>query len=242
MATTEAPVLELNAEELERKIRAEVKADYEGRLAAWKAKELADLEDEQRNVIAEELQKLQQKIQEEQKPLTKEAIQQLVDQEYAEIAIKLPVTREDDGSTQYQTFVVRELPQAIERKFYRQFKDRVKDKGNQLGAFAQKSQEEPFEKTIISFLETFDGAFDILTDAVSIILNPFGKTKDVNGKVIDSEWVSLNVSSNRCYSIILAQVEVNKLRDFFSRVFASGQKAQTILMPPNLQSLRQLVR
>jgi len=229
-------------EKLKAEIRAEEQKVFETRFAAWKAKELANLEDTQRTVIAEELQKLQTKIQEEQKPLTKEAIQTLVDQEYAEIAIKLPITSDTDGSLQYQTFVVRELPQSIERKFYRQFKDRVKDKGSQLAAFAQKSQEESFEKTIINFLETFDGAFDILTDAVAIILNPFGKIKDMNGKNIDPEWVGNNVSSNRCYSIILAQVEVNRLRDFFSRVFASGQRAQTILMPPNLQSLRQLAR
>lgn len=242
--TTEATVEvqpEINLDKIRSEIRAEELKKAEARFEAWKAKELANLEETQRDVIAKELQKLQAKIQEEQKPLTKEAIQQLVDQEYAEIAIKLPVTK-DDGSSDYQNFVIRELPQSVERKFYRQFKDRVKDKGSELAAFAQKSQEESFEKTIVSFLETFDGAFDILTDAVALILNPFGKIKDLNGVLIDSSWVANNVSSNRCYSIILAQVEVNKLRDFFSRIFASGQRAQTILMPPNLQSLRQLAR
>lgn len=238
--TTAIEPVEVSAEELERKLRAEISKEYKDRFEAWKAKELADLEDTQRKTIQEELQKLHKKIQEEQKPLSREAIQQLVDQEYAEISITLPVLKDEDGSTVTETFVLRELPQAIERKFYRQFKDRVKDKGSQLAAFAQKSQEESFEKTIVNFLETFDGAFDILSDAVSLILNPTGKRKDCNGVLINSEWVANNISSNRSYSIILAQVEVNKLRDFFSRVFASGQKAQTILMPPNLQSLRQL--
>lgn len=240
MPTAVEPVGAQTEQELERKIRSEVRAEerkiFEERFEAWKAKELADLEEKQNQSITEELKKIYQKIQDEQKPLTKETIQTLVDQEYAEIPIKIPVISED-GSSKTETFILRELPQAIERKFYRQFKDRVKNKGSELAAFSQKAKDESFEKQIVSFLETFDGAFDILVDAVVLILNPFGKRADIN-----AEWVANNISSNRAYSIILAQVEVNRLRDFFSRVFANGQRAGMILTPPNLQSLRQLAR
>lgn len=240
MPTAVEPVGAQTEQELERKIRSEVRAEerkiFEERFEAWKAKELADLEEKQNQSITEELKKIYQKIQDEQKPLTKETIQTLVDQEYAEIPIKIPVITED-GSSKTETFILRELPQAIERKFYRQFKDRVKNKGSELAAFSQKAKDESFEKQIVSFLETFDGAFDILVDAVVLILNPFGKRADIN-----AEWVANNISSNRAYSIILAQVEVNRLRDFFSRVFANGQRAGMILTPPNLQSLRQLAR
>lgn len=247
MSTVVDPIVGMESDKaaLEKQIRIEVRAEerkiLEDRFEAWKAKELAKLQEDQVKAIQDELAKLHQKIQDEQKPLSKEDIQQLVDQEYAEITIKIPVET-DEGKPEVETFVLRELPQSVERKFYRQFRDRVKDKGNELTAFAQKNKEEPFEKQLVSFLDTFDGAFDVLTDAVVLILNPFGKRKDSASRPIDNEWVSNNISSNRLYSIILAQVEVNKLRDFFSRISLSGQKAGTILMPPNLQSLRQLAR
>lgn len=239
MSTPAEAVGAINPVELA-KIRAEIRMEerkaMEDRLEAWKAKELAALEDKQREVITEQLQKLQEKIQNEQKPLTKEAIQDLVNQEYAEISIRIPVEQED-GTFDDETFVLRELPQSIERKFYRQFKDRVKDKGSELAAFSQKNREEPFEKQIVAFLETFDGGFDVMCDAVTLILNPFGKRREIT-----PEWVADHISCNRAYSIILAQVEVNRLRDFFSKVFTNGQRAGTLLTPLNIQSLQQLAR
>jgi len=230
MATPEVGV---NAAE----IRAQIEEEYKQRFEIWKAKDLAKLEEDQNRVIEEQIQKLYKKIQDEQKPLSKEEIQTLVDQEYAEIPIKVVVPDEDGEMTKTLNFTIRELPQSVERKFYRQFKDRLKAKGSELQAFTQVSREMPFEQQLMSFLETFDGAFDVLTDAVLLILNPFGKRQEIT-----AEWIANNLNSNRMYSIILAQVEVNKLRDFFSRLSQGGQRAMTTMTPPNMDQLRQLVR
>lgn len=232
MATSEVGVGQVSVEEL----RKQIETEYQTRFEVWKTKELANLQEEQNRTIEEEIQKLYKKIQDEQKPLTKEEIQTLVDQEYAEIPIKVSVEGED-GERKVIDFMIRELPQSVERKFYRQFKTRLKDKGSELAAFTQVNRERPMEEQLMSFMETFDGAFDVLADAIVLILNPRG-----NKDWLTTEWVANNLSSNRMYSIILAQVEVNKLRDFFSRLFQSGQRATTLVTPPNMDQLRQLAR
>jgi hypothetical protein len=225
-------VQEPQVSELEQKLRTE----YEGKFEVWKAKELATLREEDDKKIQDEVKKLFDKWQRDQKPPSLEEIKTLLEQEYAEVTIKIPVYNDEDEKEE-QLFVIRELPQSIEQKFYKQFKDRVKQKGPELAAFTQRNIDQSFEKQLSAFLETFDGAFDVLADAVLLILNPKGKKTHV-----DVKWVQENISSNRMYSIILAQVEVNRLRDFFSRVFQSGQKASTMMMPLNFQQLQALAR
>jgi hypothetical protein len=221
---------------LDVEVDTRLRAEYEAKLEVWKAKELADLREEQDKRIQDEVSKLFLKWQEEQKPLSLDDIKKLLDQEYLEIPIKIPLP-DDAGEVQNQTFVIRELPQSVERKFYKQFRTRVKEVGPELAAMVQKNMDTPFEKQIEGFLNTFDGAFDVLADGVVLILNPFGKKAEVT-----TEWVQNNISSNRQYSIILAQIEVNRLRDFFSRLFQSGQKAGTMMTPLNFQQLQRLVR
>ena len=216
---------------LEDEWKAKYQKEYEEKFNAWKAKELAELKETQDKQIQEEIGKLYKKIQDETKPPTKEEIQKLVEQEYAEIPVKLYLEGE------YQTFILRELPQAIERKFYRQFQQRLKDKGSELLAYTQRNIDKPFEEQLNAFMETFDGAFDVISDAVALILNPYQKDAKIT-----SEWCANNISSDRMYNIIRAQVEVNRLRDFFSQLFQSGQRAGTILTPLSMNRLRQLVR
>lgn len=231
MAEVEEQVNELEV------IRQEVRKEFEEKLEIWKGKELADLKAQQDKEIQEQVATLFKKWLDEQKPPSLEDVKVLLEQEYAEIPIKLGVGENEDGSTKFQTFMIRELPQAVERKFYRQFKDRIKEKGPLLSAYIQKNMDQPFEKQMEGFLETFDGAFDVLADAVVLILNPFGKKADIT-----TEWVQTTISSNRQYSIILAQIEVNRLRDFFSRLFRSGQKAGAMFTPLDTRQLRQLAR
>lgn len=213
----------------------QLRQEYEAKYEIWKAKDLAELKEKQEQEIQNEVRKLFAKWQEEQKPPSLDEIKLLLEQEYAEIPITIPVRT--DGAVAKRTFVLRELPQSVERKFYRQFKDRLKTKGPELNAFAQANMDKPFEVQLSAFLETFEAAFDVLADAVVLVLNPFGAEKDVT-----AQWVADNISLNRQYSIVLAQVEVNKLRDFFSRLSLSGQKAGTMLNPLNFQQLQRLAR
>jgi hypothetical protein len=231
---TTAPVV---AEQPVPKTEAEIRAEYESLFEVWKAKELANLTEKQQITIKEEVQKLFAKWQEEQKPPTMEEIQRTLDQEYASIKVELFVKVANEDTPQKREFTLRELPQAVERKFYRQFVQRMKDKAPQLQALAQRNMDQPFEKVLGDFMDTIDGAFDVMAEAVAIVLDPYNEDKEIT-----AAWVAGNISSNRQYSIIQAQMEVNKLRDFFSRVFQSGNKVGTMTKPLNFQSLLELAR
>ncbi len=220
-------------QQMEARIYTAAMADAEARFEVWKAKELVDLADKQQETIREEVSKLVKEYQDKQKPLSVEEIQKMVDQEYAELTIKVMVGLEKDGKPELRHFTIRELPQSVEKKFYRQFVDKVKAEGPKLAAFQQRNMDQPFETVMGDFMETFESGFDILASAVALILNPFGEDEEIT-----PDWVSRRISSNRQYSIVQAQVEVNKLRDFFSRVFRDGQNAGTILMPPSSRSSR----
>jgi len=230
MAETQEQVNEIVA------IREEFQKEYEQKFEIWKAKEFAEFKEKQDKELQEQVGKMMTKWLEEQKPPTLDDIKKLLEQEYIEVPIKIPLVN-DDGTSRVEVFTVRELPQSVERKFYRQFKDRVKEKAPQLASFVQQNMDLPFEQQVSGFLDTFEGAFDLMADATVIILNPFNKKPEIT-----AQWVADNIGSNRMYSIVLAQVEVNRLRDFFSRLFQSGQRAGTMFTPLGIQQLRQLAR
>ena len=106
-----------------------------------------------------------------------------------------------------------------------------------LESFTQAGMDQPFEQKAKAFLELFDESFDMLADAVVMCLNPFGRKK-----LVDRDWVQNNIGSDRQWSIVTAQIEVNRLRDFFSKVSQSGQRTMTTMRVPNFQQLQQLVR
>lgn len=212
------------AQEMEVRVRTEVKKEFEDLFQVWQAKDLAALAERQQADIKQEVGKLVKEYQEKQKPLTAEDIQKMLDQEYAEVTVPLMVNAENQDMPQKRTFVIRELPQAVEKQFYRQFVKTVKEKSSTFAALAQRNMDQPFETALVDFMESFEGAFDLMSEAVAIILNPFGKDSEIT-----PVWVSKNIASNRQYSIIMAQTEVNKLRDFFSRVFQNGQQMVTSL-------------
>jgi hypothetical protein len=230
MATVaETPQVE-TSQELEARLRKELKEEYEGRFQIWQAKDLADLAEKQQVAIREEVTKLVKEYQEKQKPLTAEQIQKMLEQEYAEVPLTLFVDVDNEDIPQKRTFTLRELPQSVERKFYKQFIAVVKDQAPKMEAFKQKSMDQPFEKILMDFLEACDGGFELMAGAVALILNPFNKDTELT-----AAWVGDHISSNRQLSIVLAQAEVNKLRDFFSKVFLDGQKALMSLTPQNSQ-------
>jgi hypothetical protein len=240
VSTEDPKVLETNEwignkkNELEQRVL--IRQEYEQLFEIWKAKELVALEKRNEEVITEGLKKYYDKWLEEQKPPTPEDIQQLLDQEYETFALKVQV---EDGNGEYTTelFTIRELPQVAEKKFYRQFKDRVLNKTTELQAFTQESIDQPFETKAKAFLGLLDESFDMIADTVVIVLNPFGKKKH-----IDRDWVQMNISSNRQWSIIEGQLKVNRVKDFFSRLSQSGQQTQMMMTGQRFQQLQQFVR
>jgi hypothetical protein len=62
-----------------------------------------------------------------------------------------------------------------------------------------------------------------MAEGCVICLNPKGTLA-----WLDVKWVKDNVSSERIYNILLAQVELNKLRDFFSHLFQGYQTTTSV--------------
>lgn len=220
--------------------RIAIRQESEQVLEIWKTKELKVLEDKQNEIIKENLEKLVAKYKEEQKPPTPAEIAELLNQEYETFPLKLQV---EDGTGEYKdhSFTIRELPQAVEIKFYNQFQGKILGKAQDLQAFTQESIDMPFEQKVKSILEVFGQSFDMLAETVVLVLNPFGK-KAISDKIIDREWVQSNISSNRQWNIIEAQLKVNRVKDFFLRISASGQQTQTMITGLNFQQLQRLAR
>jgi hypothetical protein len=238
-AISEASVKFLDRAKIELELRLSFRKEYEQLFQIWKDNELTELRAKQDEIIADGLKKYLLKVQEEQKPPEPEDIQKLLDQEYETFTIPVDVvsagTDEEGDIVRKVTYTIRELPQSIEKKFYRQFKTKLVGKLQMLESFTQAGMDKPFEEKAKSFLELFDESFDMLAEAVVLCLNPFGRKKD-----IDMAWVQNNISSDRQWRIIEAQMKVNRLRDFFSKVSTSGRDMMT-MRRPDFQALQQLV-
>lgn len=222
--------------EVEAQIRPALRMEYEALYSLWKADDLDKVRKESEKIATEGIGKLFDQWKEEQKPPTDDQIQLLLNQEYASFNLQVEFNGEDD-TLQTTTFVIRELPQSAEKKFYKQFKDKVLTKAGSLEALTQATMDRPFEEKAKAFLDLFDESFDMLADAVVICLNPFGKDKKVT-----RDWVQNNISSHRQWQLVEAQIRVNRLKDFFSKLSQSGQSTQTMLGGLNFQQLQQLVR
>lgn len=216
-------------------IRAEVEKEFGERFETWKSIELADLELKQDAQIRTLVQEYMDKFKAEQAPPSDEDIQKLLDQEYAQFTV--PVNCGTTAEPHQKIFTIRELPMDVEQAFYRQFRDRMKDQAPAIAAFIQKNMDVPVDKQVFAFLNMFDSTFDMLADAVLLILNHDNSDPEVN-----REWIKAHMSSMRQWNIVKAAIKVNRLRDFFSQLFQAGTEATTMTTPLNYQQLQQLLR
>ena len=60
-------------------------------------------------------------------------------------------------------------------------------------------------------MNTFEPVLDAMVKIATISLNPFGEEEGIN-----EEWVAAHLKHNKVNEVITAQVECNRLRDFFS--------------------------
>jgi len=239
MSTTASPDVALaSAPELTPidKIRAqiteEVTRTYEQKFALWQQKEFADYKASQNEQLEILVADYMAKQEEARKPLTTEQIQDLLAQEYVKFEVPVEVDEE------VKKFRIRELPASCEEQFYKEFVAVLKEHSSELAAFDQADMDMPFEQKLLKVMSMFSTSFDLLPSAVALILNWDGKDP-----IINKTWVKNHMSSHRMWTIINAQMEVNKLRDFLSQLFQSGTMATMMTSKaPILQSPAQPVR
>jgi hypothetical protein len=193
--------------ELTEEIRAEVTKELTIKFEAEFIKKC----DEYQKLISVENEKTLQKVVEEwkasQKPPTEDEVALLLGQEYFEVKVTL---NDPDKEGQQKEFVIRELPQSVEKKFYKKIKSQLLPKLSELANVSVRIADEDTEGKFKAIIEAFEPTFDVLAETTALILNPFGK----NG--VTPEWAQDNISSFRQWNIILAQERANKIRDFFS--------------------------
>jgi len=226
----------LDRAKIELELRPLLRQEYETAFQIWKNNELSELAKKQDEVIAEGLKKYFETWKEEQKPPEPEDIQKLLNQEYETFVVPIDAVKYENGEEVEEklTFTIRELPQSIEKKFYKQFREKLIDKLQMLEAVTQAGMDKPFEERVKAGLTLFDESFDILAQAVVYCLNPFGRKSFVT-----VTWVQDHIGSDRQWRIVEAQMKVNRLRDFFSKVSTSGRNL-TMTRSPNFQALQQL--
>jgi len=218
MSETATPVTDAIREE----IRKDVIAELEGRAA----KELADLKKqlEEQNQLA-----IDQAIAEfraEQKPPSQEEIATLLSQDYLSFKVEIPwETGGDDGKQGIRTFTITELPQRMEKKFYAKFKEELIPRAGDVAKLTYDLLSGDTGDKITALLNAFEPSFDLMAEACVMILNPRGKET-----TITKDWIQDNLSSYRQWNIIYAQIQVNRLRDFFSQL-SRGSKGMGMTLP-----------
>lgn len=198
--------LKLNLrKEIEPEIRRELKEINDVELA--KFKDAMRIENDK--TIHEAIVKFEEEERKKRKPLTPEELKILLNQEYVEF----PVTLWIEGNK--RDFVIREVPGDVEDKFYKIAKNTLSRMLQEYGGMNLKvaAGEDILDK-VVGLMDLYEPVQKALAECCAICLDPFAKDNEIN-----SEWVTGNISNGRVLNILLAQVEANKMRDFFSRLF-----------------------
>jgi uncharacterized protein YeaO (DUF488 family) len=204
--------------ELEPSIRLELKKQNEVDIALYK--------DEIRKQNDIDFRKFCEKFEEEERkrrtPLTPEELQKLLNKTYVTFSIEL--YNED----QKHIIVLKELPQSIEKELYRIVKDSLTTLAQETGGISIKDMEGDVLTNISGLMDLFIPMQEILVKCCTLCLNPpKGKERIPAISWLTEDWIKDNLSNYRIVTIILAQVEVNKMRDFFSILFQGFQSDVT---------------
>src|SRR5882724_2621106 len=162
------------------KIREEVRAELTVKFEAEYTKKIDEMQARLQEANKKQMEEVLKEWQAAQQPPTQEEINQLLNQEYFEFKVRLPDP--DNGETERE-FVIRELPQTVERLFYKRIKEHILPKLNELSDITVRLTDSDIENKLLAVIELFEPSFDILAETTSIILNPFGKNS------VTPKWV-----------------------------------------------------
>lgn len=152
-------------------------------------------------------------IKRDAKPLEPADVEKLLSQDYLTIPVSVP--KREKGKTKQIEFVLGEVPQAVEQRFLKVLKDKLMPYLKTLTAIDFKNSTEMASK-IQTAIEIVPEALEIMAELVSIALNPY---KESEYDFVTTEWVKNNLSSYRQFNIIMGQVSVSRIRDFFSAAY-----------------------
>lgn len=199
-----------SSEELEAKIRLQVEQENQEKIKHQVEEQVREIstkmQEENKQLVSDAIERIRKQM----APPSQDDIQKLLEQEYEEFTVELKV-----GGAQ-RKFVIRELPQAIEKKIFKTIKDVMVPFSTDLAALTMNLLEGDASKKIVQMMNTFEPLLDVMTRVTAIILNPYGEDADIT-----EEWVSKHLSSTRIVKIVTAQAQCNRIRDFFSLLFGA---------------------
>jgi hypothetical protein len=191
--------------DIEVRIRASLQEEYNTRLESEIQKISGEMQKENKKIVEEAITRFRK----EMEPPSEEDIQKLLNQEYMEFEIDI---KPRNGEKKH--FVIRELSSETEKKIYKEVKRILVPFSSDLAALSMNLLEGDAAKKIVQLMNTFEPMLDVAVNVCAICLNPFGEDEEV-----DEEWVRKNLSNTRIIKILSAQMEANKMRDFFSLLF-----------------------
>jgi hypothetical protein len=196
---------------LEAKLRAQFEVDYQKRLEAQIVEISKQMTAENQKIVQEAIERFRK----EMLPPNEQDIKKLVDQEYMEVTFEIPSGRK---GKEKKTFVIRELPQSVERRMFKKVRERLVPFATEMAGLSMNLMDGDVAKKLVQVMNTFEPALDVMVSICTLCLNPFGEDEEV-----DEKWVADHVSSTRILKIVTAQFQCNKLRDFFSLLFQGSK-------------------
>ena len=195
-------------------LRQKLEEEYATRLQSEIQSISAKMQEENKRIVTEAVERMRKEL----TPPGPEDIQKLVSQEYQEYTIDVKYSSKTGGGLLEKHFVIRELPYAVEKKMYDKIKNMVVPMASDVASLTMHMLEGDAATKIVKIMHTFDPALEVMVSVCTLCLNPFGEEADVN-----EEWVRRNMSSARIVKVITAQIECNRMRDFFSLLFQGSK-------------------
>lgn len=202
---TGTEVVEEQQVDTETRIRTKLQEEYSTRLEKEIQRISAEMTKENKKIVEEAIARFRK----EMTPPSEQDIQKLLTQEYVEFKVDVKVK---GGEAKH--FVLVELPIAVEKKIYKKVKDILVPFAADLSSLSLQLLEGDAAKKIVQLMNTFEPMLDLMIAICTICLNPFEEDDEVT-----EEWVRKNLSATRIVKIVSAQMEANKMRDFFSLLF-----------------------
>lgn len=178
---------------------------------AQASKEMAELRAEWQARAQQAIEAKLQEIAKAAGPTNPEEMQTLVSQEYLRFPVKVEYP-DEDGEFKELSFVIREVPQAVEKRMVKALTVELIPLMGKLQGIRFTPNSTNADK-LQQAIRAVPEILSILAELTVICLNPLGKREG-----IDKAWVENNVSSSRMANILEAQFMANRIRDFFSGV------------------------
>jgi hypothetical protein len=198
--------------DIEHRLRTKLEAEYTTRLEKEVQEISSKMQEENKKIVSEAIERFRK----EMTPPTEEDIQKLLEQEYVEFKIDVRTGKGKEAEVKH--FVITELPISVEKKIIKKGKTILVPFASELSAMSMNLLEGDAAKKLVQLMNTFEPMLDLMVSICAICLDPNEEDDEIT-----EEWVARYLSATRIVKIVAAQMEANRMRDFFSLLFRNSK-------------------